>query len=415
MINGTTIAQLASPRFNSGIQVFAFPDEPRIITDLAIVPNGEYLITHTQLYEAPLILWNDMISSARHLWQIAPSLNSHVKMTMPDEAQVLDIGETDFYGMPPMSFSGDSRWLAVRLDTTLSVYSFPDMQLKAQIATEPRNELPNIGWGTERIVGFNSPGIPQWSPDSRFIAWIKEQTLFVWEWEKDILRTQALVANFGTVTATQQGWFISYVDIKTLDAQLFEMCPFGSNSCLVYDIGSPIISSITRSDGEIIVTQNYLGGTTSDFPSPQVWVLQSDGNYLIENDIPNMIYPRSISADNQYILGVNQLDGALMIWDRLHQQTALSLASRFIAIDWFDDEHVITIHGETLILSLYKVGQSEPIDTLDINQLLNDENVQDLIYPENFRIRGVTEDGKIIINFGRILIVASVTYQPVNK
>jgi hypothetical protein len=158
-----------------------------------------------------------------------------------------------------------------------------------------------------------------------------------------------------------------------------------------------------------------LGGTTSDFPSPQVWVLQSDGNYLIENDIPNMIYPRSISADNQYILGVNQLDGALMIWDRLHQQTALSLASRFIAIDWFDDEHVITIHGETLILSLYKVGQSEPIDTLDINQLLNDENVQDLIYPENFRIRGVTEDGKIIINFGRILIVASVTYQPVNK
>jgi hypothetical protein len=169
-------------------------------------------------------------------------------------------------------------------------------------------------------------------------------------------------------------------------------------------------------DGETIYEQD------GDLIDKKVWRWHRDdeGVYIREDDPvsdENFIDPGGFSPSGEYIVAND------IIWDADTLTPVTIPETLFLCclhspsnkILWLPDESYFVTFGRTSILDLYRLGQNEPIDSLLVRDVgIEVGEMDEISDAEMFSsqgMRGVTDDGRILINLGKAGLVVPIIYQ----
>ncbi|MEP7291490.1 MAG: hypothetical protein ABI835_06885, partial [Chloroflexota bacterium] len=348
---GQPILSLKIPNMDSIVESFAAPD---IIIDgttfdVMLSANGNYVVGSYASPDATSA--GDCNRNGRaklEVWTLPAydQIIGSLATLLPTISRDIDCGGA-------IAPSPNEQFVAVSLQDGVAIYTLPQLNFVAVIAAAP---------SLDRMVQTTLV----WSPDSRFVASIRQHQLLAWDAQTQRTYTYEFAFDqtgwrngYGpNLKATTGGWLL---DLFSQPKITFLACDWQLSNCLNYgDDSSNYI--VNNSDPSLLLS-------ATDFNklpiSTHIWRLQNDGTYVrdeIALDIPPDFIPVSLSPSGEYIFF--RSDTLSQIW-RTSDWTIVQTLSPYDHPVWFPDEDYFLTYTNFTTVDLYQTGQTTPYTSQD--------------------------------------------------
>jgi hypothetical protein len=326
--------------------------------------NGTYVVARQDYLENWYGGDAAHIGSALHVWtlQTPTPTEEDIVTVLPTASR--DVEVMFRYARTEIAISPDEQYVAVEFQDALALYTLPDLALSQMIPTSAAHD------------GLQKPGLI-WSPDSRFVANIREQQLLVFDRQMDEIYTyefefeQPSYGLYGPiVSVSQAGWLLDYFDEPAIT---FLYCDWKLTNCQSYDYDD-VIHVVSSPDGSLVLTRWNLAIDEHPIPTG-VWHLQSNGIYQLDGEILNIendFLPIYFSPHGEYVLfrGNSRAE--------IRRTSDWSLAQTLRQGDrpvWFPDENYFSIWSPFDGVSLYRLGEETPYETLNYFPMLDTDAI----------------------------------------
>lgn len=247
------------------------------------------------------------------------------------------------------------------------------------------------------------------------------QDIVVWDIHNDLFYRHTLDYSPPTVMTILQGWVIFSLDFY-IDTP-FSICDVILDNCKDYSF--PRTSHVyVQEDGQMILSQHF--PDDSDVDPLMIWTRQTDGHYELEmvNDVPmyyrgaeglnatgDKLIGRSASQNTLQVIGVWTVPELDLVFEISNLDVVINpqwLSNKFILIFGIDKKFT-----DNLALYLFEVGNSTPIDTLDLNDLDELKNIYEYYIglPQGEGVYISQDKQWVILNLGWALLAIPIEYQ----
>lgn len=402
LLSVTVVNAEQSVHFSS--EIIVLKTFPKALDNAAISPDGNFVFTNVDRIEVEDATGAIMVlDNIPTLWDLREFRN---------EMGVVKVNPWktfDNWSKAANGFSPNNKYLGMKTSAELQIFTLPDMQLLQSI---PANLSYDI-----------ASDYLSWSPDSRFLAsWI-DGAVIVWNVEKNIVYRYPLNYKMATIKYIENGWFIQtmdryFFDSRSIDA--FIICRVQLEKCDTYEQPNDVETITVSPNGQTILITKADRKSTSITRSLEIWQHGSDDIYRQTTkqpldpkpyNSPTCFYPSLFSRDSQYIVS---LCGYANIW-QLGQKTPLQSIPDTERLVWLpNNEYFITLDWSTLLtLRLFKVGTTQPIDTLNLKTVLGLEDINSWLIGFNKAPELIINQkgNNLLFNLGFAALVIPIEYQ----
>jgi hypothetical protein len=351
--------------------------------------NGNFVLFHWSG-------WRDLRQSF-HLWDLR-DIDSYMPMELTPS--VSNPSGTESVAL--FAISPDEQYVVVKTMEELQLYTLPGLELEQ----------------TLDLYGCpSSVGILDWSDDSSLVAVIigNNQTIVVWDIVSNSTYSQEIdrqvwdrwwgCDNRIHLTASNNGWLMKSIYSET-DWD-FTFCDLFLANCELYSL-SEDTSRYTRASANGNTILSVLPSEDYSTRITRVWSFEN-GSYVLEEEplaIDELEFPSYLSPSGQYLISHHEKEGA--IWD-FETRTRVQTLSNTSQLLWLPDEDYFVRLESGTILRLYRLGQNELIEELDLASIYPIE-FEDI--PDPSIVHSISQDGRrVLIHFGSVLFVVPIEYE----
>lgn len=351
--------------------------------EFALSPTGEYAAGMTGATE-------EVASRGLYLWDINQAPNSGALRIVQPTSRSFPSPARALYGA--FALSPDGRRVAVFSPGKWQILSLPQLTLE--------KELPSAVLEGEAQVA--------WSQDSAYLATVYEnESIVVYDLRKDTV-FQKSISVYGPVMDVGNQWIVRVYPDKT--GNVFVACRLNLENCRGY--ATPLEVTILKVMPNKRAVLMQTRSTQPEKYAFRLWRRQLDDTYLLDDKelalranvdpIPLLISPgEKYVAFNSYV------------WD-FATGKALQKYTDYdtVPLAWLhDDSYFVVLDEASFALNLYRVGQSMPLQTLDIAKDILNNRVEwlDINYSG---LQGISQDGRwVIIRLGKAMLLIPIVYQ----
>jgi WD40 repeat protein len=404
------------PQFSGTLGVIKLPDV--YINNPTVSPDGRYIVANVNLVNIDQRNQGktDILTSAlQFVWNLSYLWN-HQGVIYLGQQDVLNIDKTP--GGPDFSFSPDSRYIGIRNDREVQLYTTADFQLaRTQQVTLPLTRF------IHGRMHFSA-----WSPDSQLLAVLDGETVMVWDLAQNTVERQNVEQAYTTIIATNSGWVITDDTFDKPALASFTVCDRHLTMCIPYEMPFSAHTLVVSPNGQTVIA--LAGDVMSSSRAVNIWSRDKDDTYSITaSSLPlEIVRPLSFSPDSQYLLAVspdNKLKNS-QVWDFQTLSPVLLLApppdSAYVfKSTWLPDSQHLVVFGvppfntsESFLLQLYEIGNSTPIDEFNLTNILGGQDIRKWDVLGSLSDSGtmqVSTDGRVVvIRMGGALLVVPIEY-----
>jgi hypothetical protein len=368
-----------------------------------ISPTGRYAFLHTNR-EVGLGLQGTVVDErTQYFWDLADVQDA----LSPQPTQTLKMDQT--YLGPWISFSPNDQWVALKSEAELQIRRLPSFEIEMSIALRDRGD------GFNRLISHVNYNRLAWSQDSRFLAVLSEVAteidiegqLVLWNSEDKSLQFFGL-GRFDRIVSTSAGWYL-----ESLEGNSFIRCTIDFQECTPStEVGESHLM-LPQPTGDLVLS--WLGYHCEN-NNVSIWSQQSSHGYSVAAITSEIANPISFSPNGNYLFyEPDCYTRALGIWD-FEINRPIQMVTMLPGVPlvlWLpDSEHFLTFDVvDKRVLNLYRVGNEIPLDTFDLNTIIELQPLDAWTALGRLEISNTSADGRhIMINLGHAAILVEIDY-----
>jgi hypothetical protein len=408
--------EVPTPHFGDSIIRLVAPYED-IVLAVKMSPRGDFVAGEVTIIDLEPTRF-DIVETRQYFWDLREFAEDGDILNL--EGREIPVSDSLVDSL--LDFSLSNNYVALQFATELQIFTIPDLELIAAIPfTDPSSDTP---WLLPPGQFAESVG---WSDDGRFLAAIRGNEMVVWDEETNTVTRQDLGYNYsirdggssaGTpyVQNTDQGWIVHPTVYAHTD--FFVVCTWQLEECDTYqypDMTSNLVPSV---NGQIILTRrDDLWSSNSNIG---VWLLQDNGQYALYDDIATTDIGaiHGFNFEDTYLLATPESTiFRKLVWDFETHEAIFEFEAD--AASWLlpSSDYLIALFREprskVLDLNLYQVGNPNPVDNLDLVEVLGEDGdgIRGRWY-EYFDIESISVDGqRVLLNLGGASLVIPIEYE----
>jgi hypothetical protein len=199
------------------------------------------------------------------------------------------------------------------------------------------------------------------------------------------------------------------VYLRSLEPDVFAVCSFSLDNCDIHLVSASQRSIVHQPSGQVILTWP---GDYCHRHLVSVWELQTSGRYEVVRETKDIPDPISFSPNSRYLFYHPTCDFNYGIWD-FETNRLVQVFEFYRRPYWLpDNKHFLTFNTlHKLTLDLYRIGEDQPLDTIDLNAIPGLGPVDSWVSPESLKIWNTSTDGSsVIVNLGHAAMVVGIDY-----
>ncbi|MBI1282291.1 MAG: hypothetical protein GC179_29465 [Anaerolineaceae bacterium] len=352
------------------------------------------------------ILESKVLDINQALWDISATTNNNVTFSTP----IKDIKLNDPFRAAG-AFSYDSKYLGVKTNDELKVFTLPDLKLSSSIPAISSLEKNDF----YRYIA--------WSTNEHVLAGLTDDGIVTWDLDQKEIKSFPLKYNFSFLHPIENGWFIESLDYSYLHKEklddLFTFCTTHLEHCDAYK-DEKHHEAIMSDDGRIFLSHYgdvLTNGTLGIWERNEQEKYKLSSEHLIDAPPTNQhgqgFCPQNLSPDGIYIVSTC-FQMPTQIWKT--DPFEFKQATQNSIIIWLPDStHFISWeYFPNFVLRLYEVGNEIPLDVLDLAKQTGLEDISKWVngFPTGDERIDVAQNGnRILINLGLAALVIPIEYQ----
>jgi hypothetical protein len=203
-----------------------------------------------------------------------------------------------------------------------------------------------------------------WATNNNSLGFIRQNEFIVWELEEKRLERHPLTNTYTSLRPVDKAWVLT----GTGNQIAFSVCSIDAERCSDYEFIDNLVISTPSYDGQIILTPY----NSDRDPFIAVWQRQQDGSYLYDEEpLDGVCVPVEFSSDNNYVFSYcGGSSWAVWNFDAVRREAETSHRPVFLS----NPDFYVTFDQFEWTLYLYEFGNPEPVDSLNLEELLETNN-----------------------------------------